>query len=277
MRNLSLRIKSRLGWLKNSIAISKLRLYNKSWRIPVINLMGFDTAIGKTTEPWIYHILLELHQSRKLDAFIDIGVNTGQTLIKIKSIDDKIPYYGFEPNPNCVYYLQYLQEQNDLQNVTFSCFALGNVQGTTEMHFLGDEDTRATILKTETTPTDLIHHRLVAVTTLDQVNPDIPVGKTVVLKIDVEGFELEVIKGALHFISKHRPIILFEVLPHNGSQNCKSRAIELFQTIEKQRYQLFRINRNGGREEMKSEFDNINNFDETDYISLPVESLSTQA
>jgi len=35
--------------------------------------------------------------------FIDIGMNLGQTLIKLKCVDPNIRYFGFEPNPGCVY------------------------------------------------------------------------------------------------------------------------------------------------------------------------------
>ena len=35
--------------------------------------------------------------------------------------------------------------------------------------------------------------------------------KKVLLKVDVEGFEFEVLKGAKNFIKKYRPIILIEV------------------------------------------------------------------
>ena len=40
--------------------------------------------------------------------FIDVGVNVGQTLLKLKSISSEINYLGFEPNPNCVNYLKNL-------------------------------------------------------------------------------------------------------------------------------------------------------------------------
>ena len=34
--------------------------------------------------------------------FIDVGVNIGQTLLKLKSVSSEIDYIGFEPNPICV-------------------------------------------------------------------------------------------------------------------------------------------------------------------------------
>lgn len=43
--------------------------------------------------------------SVKKGDFIDIGVNVGQTLLNINSIDINSGYIGFEPNSNCVFML----------------------------------------------------------------------------------------------------------------------------------------------------------------------------
>lgn len=48
--------------------------------------------------------------------------------------------------------------------------------------------------------------------------------------IDVEGFELSVLKGGLKVLQKHRPHILIEVLPSRGADLC--RLQELVQQIE---------------------------------------------
>ena len=51
----------------------------------------------------------------KSGAFIDVGVNLGQTLLKVAAIDPGRAYVGFEPNPACVDYVWKLIETNNLE------------------------------------------------------------------------------------------------------------------------------------------------------------------
>src|SRR5262245_40272959 len=83
-----------------------VKLNGRSIRIPAINGMECDI-----TEPWMLEILDGL-LARTKGAFIDVGVNVGQTLVKVKSISIDRSYIGFEPNPACLYYVGELIKQN---------------------------------------------------------------------------------------------------------------------------------------------------------------------
>lgn len=72
----------------------------KKVNIPVINKIGFGNLF--IDELWMIPLIEKLLSIKK-GTFIDIGVNIGQTLIKLKSIDPEINYIGFEPNPMCVF------------------------------------------------------------------------------------------------------------------------------------------------------------------------------
>ena len=52
--------------------------------------------------------MLENLLKKKNGAYLDIGVNIGQTLMKLKSVNPKIEYIGFEPNATCVHYVNKL-------------------------------------------------------------------------------------------------------------------------------------------------------------------------
>jgi FkbM family methyltransferase len=57
------------------------------------------------------------------------------------------------------------------------------------------------------------------------------------IKIDVEGWELEVLKGAVETIKKHRPVMLIEFTGGNGKKSLHSYQIdEYFAVIESLNY-----------------------------------------
>ena len=51
-------------------------------------------------------------------AFVDVGVNLGQTLLKAKALDWERPYYGFEVNPRCCWYVDELIRVNRIPQCT---------------------------------------------------------------------------------------------------------------------------------------------------------------
>lgn len=58
-------------------------------------------------------ILTSLFKLRS-GTFLDIGVNLGLTLIKVKSVNADRNYIGFKPNPACVFYIEELKRINKL-------------------------------------------------------------------------------------------------------------------------------------------------------------------
>ena len=58
------------------------------------------------------------------------------------------------------------------------------------------------------------NHTNIKATTIDNclIDNEVPVA---VLKVDCEGYDLEVLKGAVNTINKHRPVIIFETFDHS--------------------------------------------------------------
>ena len=69
--------------------VCRVRVNDNFIYIPYIN--GIRCKI---TEPWMIELLAMLLKEKE-GAFIDVGVNVGQTLIKLKSIDINRKYIGF--------------------------------------------------------------------------------------------------------------------------------------------------------------------------------------
>ena len=62
--------------------------------------------------------LLEVLLPLQPGTFMDVGVNVGQTLIQLRTLDAKRPYVGFEPNPACVFYVNELIRLNTFLSCT---------------------------------------------------------------------------------------------------------------------------------------------------------------
>ena len=111
INNLRFRILNRLGYYKKGFKLTNKKLHNNNWKIPTIEGVGYPLLLGNT-ENWLFDLLQIIHREIPIQNFIDVGINIGQTLIKVKSVDKNIPYTGFEPNINCVNYVSHLRTAN---------------------------------------------------------------------------------------------------------------------------------------------------------------------
>jgi len=240
----------------------------KSFVIPIIN--GRKTYVS---EPWMSAVLRRLFE-RKAGAFVDVGVNLGQTLLKVAAIDPARRYVGFEPNPACVDYAWKLIEKNKLP---FTVIPAGVSAETTllnlEMFREDDTDPSASIVPNFRA--NVVSRRPVMV-----INPkDLPEGampdEIAVVKIDVEGGELFVIEGLLPVLQRSRPYVVAEVLPGSNEERMeRQEAIE--RHLSQLNYRLYRIRRTSDeRFEGFLPIDTIGthkDLESCDYVFAPVEA-----
>jgi FkbM family methyltransferase len=133
-----------------------------------------------------------LHFIRADDLFVDIGANIGSYTLLASAVNGARSV-AFEPDPGAVCALNRNLEMNGIaQRVAVHATAVG--ASSCHAHFsvgLGSRNCVATEGKTPT--------RIVEMTTLDRVlDEQFPV----LLKLDVEGYECEVLKGAKKALAK---------------------------------------------------------------------------
>ena len=92
--------------------------------IPIIN----GKKVSVSGEKWMSGILRELFQFTD-GTFYDVGINLGQTLIKVKTLDPRRNYVGFEPSPSCIFYLRRLINSNHWDQILIVPVGLWNVNG----------------------------------------------------------------------------------------------------------------------------------------------------
>lgn len=161
---------------------------------------------------WLEPVLIEIFKYRA-GAFIDVGANMGQTLQKVLSIDNQRDYIGFEPNVLCCFYVQQFIKMNELHRCRILPLGLSNKFGVAKL-LMPLIDSAATLIKGFRPDSFYSDWQYVSIVTGDSLMPNLGLSSLSIIKIDVEGGELEVIEGLRTTIAKYKPFIIFEVLPH---------------------------------------------------------------
>lgn len=144
------------------------------------------------------------------DWVIDVGANVGLFAAAMcAAVGREGHVWAFEPVPRNVARLEALKKVNDLRQLTIFPVALGSKSSVAQLRipalaggsgfgsFVATWE-RSGVLDVVTTPLDLI---------VKSQGPDRPLR---LIKIDVEGFETEVLAGALATMANHRPLVLCE-------------------------------------------------------------------
>jgi FkbM family methyltransferase len=229
-----------VSWYQKKVNyIKKVSINGVRVRIPSINGISCDA-----TEPWMIDLLAKVLQKRS-GAFLDVGVNVGQTLVKVKALDPDREYIGFEPNPACVFYVQNLINANSFPNCTLIPVGLFTKDCILSLDFYSDypEDSSACMIDNFRPDNKIYARTIVPVfqyTSLAGILGEKSVG---IVKIDVEGAELEVVKSLLELIKRDKPIILIELLPVYSVDNTfrKNRQDELEQIFADTDYAISRV------------------------------------
>jgi FkbM family methyltransferase len=146
-----------------------------------------------------------LSRLRPGDRAVDVGANKGAYLYWMRrAVGPAGAVYAFEPQPGLARYLEAARERMGWGNVSVREVALSDAPGRGTLHVPGWENSPGASLEPEAGGTP----REVAVDTLDRQLE--PAGRIALVKIDVEGHELAVFRGASRTLSAHRPVLLFE-------------------------------------------------------------------
>jgi FkbM family methyltransferase len=270
-----IRLLNRFDLLKHLNFAPQLKLNDSKIRIPIINGIGKNNYLV-FSEPWMYDILGRLLVNPS-QTFVDVGVNLGQTLLKVKAINRDINYIGFEPNPFCVNYVYQLIKQNHFPNTELWPVGLSTTTQLLKLNLFSDsnEDSSASIIEGYRSKSVVKKSFNVPVFSFSDLNIDLSL-RFDVIKIDVEGAEFEVLKGLFERINRDRPVILMEVLPAYSTENTIriNRQENISLILGDLKYTIFRVKKVNdqflGVEHM-SDFGIHSDVNLCDYILLPVE------
>jgi len=133
-------------------------------------------------------------------SFVDIGANVGvHTLSMAKK---GVFVYAFEPSPNALETLYRLTKFFD--NIEVFPYALGSKEGLVKVYLHDNSETDSMFFSTDYTGVCEVKMK-----TLDDFN----LKNIGIIKIDTEGFELHVLKGAVKTLKREKPRLILEI--HN--------------------------------------------------------------
>lgn len=241
-------------------------------RIPINGGVGVELL--SNSEPWLDRILEPVLAIRH-GAFLDVGVNIGQTLVKVHKAGSARRYWGFEPNPSAAAYVRSLVALNGLENVHLICAALGDRDGVARLHLSNVHDSCASIVEGFRTPDFYRTACNVLLIDGNRFVEKMSIDAIAVLKIDVEGGELEVLRGLNRTIMRSRPLIICEVLPvydenSQVGQFRRKRSDELVSLVLSMNYRIFRIDADGCQTPLDS-IETHGNMALTNYLFVPGE------
>jgi len=160
---------------------------------------------------------------RKGDAMIDVGAHNGwYSMVASQSVGPQGHVIAFEPNPQCIKVFRKNLVLNESHNIRFVNAALSDRTGSA-LFWIGD-DMGGSLMKDQTQHVSNVAVRRKKVRTyrlddyLAQKNIIQPIR---LIKIDVEGAELEVLTGARKTLKKHTPAIISEVYCKDQEQQKK--------------------------------------------------------
>ena len=139
----------------------------------------------------------------------DVGANLGYfSAVMAQAVGPTGHVFAFEPVPETFRRLNLCRELNAYSQLTPLKFAVGATSGTIKLsvdpRFSGDASAYSRPYRTEPL------HVEVPICRLDEFVETTGVPPPSLLKIDVEGHELAVLKGARRILEEFRPVLVFE-------------------------------------------------------------------
>lgn len=164
---------------------------------------------------------------------IDVGANAGvYTFSAAKRVGASGLVLAVEPFSKCVTYLHETCKINKLDMVKICHGAASNYSGKAKL--LIDISSEANKL-IEDGNQDTCNFEEVECFTLDSLIEKYRVQKVDILKIDAEGYELEILQGAYNLLSKFAPVIIYESNKVGDSINID--ILDLLRSLDYQLYE----------------------------------------
>ena len=206
-----------------AVPLDKYRILQPAaWTKPITaQLLSGDEAVPE------FSVIKPICRQLTSGVLVDVGANIGVYTLLLRSISP-LPIIAYEPQPFLFKLLQSNIAYNELPDVKTRNVACGSRRGQLDFSIgingavvLKATKTKKNVSGTSLTALDLEQEARITqagdtvvgvpVTTLDEDLADVP--SVTLLKIDCEGFEYEVLRGAANLIRRHRPWLVLEVHP----------------------------------------------------------------
>jgi len=146
------------------------------------------------------------------EIIIDIGANIGYYALIESRLANKGKVYAVEPIPSNVYLLKRNIELNNCKNISVFQFAIGDIDGKAKI-YVYDKCNWCSL--TKNLNANIINEIEIITMTLDRFVESYVCQYPTFVRMDVEGYEYQIIKGASNILEKNKPLKLcIELHPH---------------------------------------------------------------
>lgn len=200
------------------------------------------------------HIVKEIVENTKEgDVCVDVGANIGHhTIIMSQNVGKSGRVYAYEPIPKIKDQLDKSISLNEIKNVETILIALSNTEEDLELNICNESIASSSIVNKMSTGEKIT----IKTKTLDSYNYP----KVDFMKIDVEGFEYNVLLGAEKTIATNLPKIVIEYSPIYYRVNNPSHSKDILSFFKKYNYTILDLE--DGRKEIKDLDNFVNEFNE---------------
>jgi len=174
------------------------------------------------------------------DQVVDIGANIGvYTTFLSELVGDSGRIYGIEPIPLTFDILSSNVKRLGLKNVELMNYAISNTNSSVTMEIplyeSGGENFYRSRITDKNTNSSLRKVKVES-KTIDSLFSELPCNISFI-KCDVEGHELQCIKGAMKTIEKSKPALLIEI--SGDPDSPKSTSYEVFKLLTEEGYEAY--------------------------------------
>jgi FkbM family methyltransferase len=177
-----------------------------------------DIFYNKSYEDLEFRLIKELIKECRY--FVDVGANTGIFSIYAAVANSGLKTFSFEPHPFNFNRLKKNISINNLSNVEAFPLAMGQSEKIIQFTIPADGGLAATSSANDefTKHFHKIPYKKIDVKqlTLDLALSEVAITQKDLLKIDVEYYELDVLKGAIKTLTEKRPLLLIEILHYDS-------------------------------------------------------------
>jgi FkbM family methyltransferase len=193
--------------------------------------------------------LLSLVEENQI--ILDIGTNIGSTLLQFaKKLNNNGFVYGFEPDKFNYRKANLNISLNTFKNVLVENKGLGKVSGVFNLAIDCESNRGMNRIVNQ----ENINTSKIVIVTLDEWYEKLQLEKIDLIKIDVEGYEMNVIIGGIKVLRRFKPILFIE-LDDNNLKLQDSSAKELITLLISLGYNIT----NAENKEIITEFSNFSN------------------
>ena len=232
---------------------------DKDTRIIIRNQIKYEISLNNYNDWLLFFGINNQHKEniyqkiRNGDVVLDVGSNIGEVLLNMAKVNPEGIIYGFEPVKSTFDKLQKNVSLNHFSNIYLNQLALSDKNET--VFYQSKEGHSGGTMMTKESKVN--SPNFIEAMTLDNFVEMNLIEKIDFIKVDIEGFEMNFIKGALQTLKKHKPSIFIEV-DHDKLIRQNSSPEELLSILKSIGYKVLHVKTN---EEIKPSNQKEKHFD----------------